>query len=80
VTQDDLVGLRVDLQYASQKIERRVFATLAAKHRENHPEKYSPDEIVAAQKEVEHSKTMLYGAVDKLLPALKALIEETVPV
>lgn len=80
MTQDDLVGLRVDLHYCSQKIERRVIASLAAKHRENHPEKYPPEEIAAAQKEVAHSTTMLRGAAEKLLPALQALIEEEVPV
>jgi hypothetical protein len=80
VTQEDLVGLRLDLQYTAQKVERRVIASLSAKHREKHTEHYTQEEIATAKKEVAVADQTLRACAEHLLPVLNALVQEAASV
>jgi hypothetical protein len=79
-TIEELVELRLHCFYTAQKVERLVMARLSAKHRDKHTEHYSAEEMTAAKNEVTAARTMLRGAVDKMLPALQGLLQETVSV
>lgn len=80
MTQDDLVGLRLDLQYTAQKVERRVIASLSAKHRAKHIDHYTAEEVEVAQKEVKTAEQDLRACAEHLLPVLNALVEEAASV
>lgn len=79
-TIEELAELRSDLTYAAQKVGNLVIATLSQKHRLKHAEHYSAEDLITTKKELELARFQLKAATDRMLPALQAILQETVPV
>lgn len=75
---EELAELRSDLSYAAQKVANVVISTLAEKHRLKHAEHYSAEDLMTTKKELELARFQLRAVTDRMLPALQAIIQETV--
>lgn len=76
---EELVELRLDLHYATQKALAALDTVLCQRHREKNSANYTAEQMKEGRLQLAHAHTMLRGSAIKMLPELNALAEEVVP-
>lgn len=70
---EELLKLKIDLQYAAQKAERAYVALNSQRCREKNLRVYTADQVKGGKVEIRHAEIMLRGAARDLLPVFEVL-------